>query len=347
LFLAPISPSMTFREAAQRFLDSLTSPAPHSAARYKAERTLKDYKGYFKTLGVFFGELRLQDIHIGHIFEYQRARSLGEGFERRVGNRKGAPLVPSPAGPVRINCELGKLKKLMKLADCWTKGLDGCYQRFQAVDEDIPRSLSRVEQERFLLIAGSNPDWYPLFWYSLVALDTTFSTDEMRTLRVGDVNLLQREIYVNRNFGKNRHRRRKLFVEDSRCLWALERLVQLAAERGSTGPQHYLFPMRKGPKTWDPERHMSETGLRKQFEPCRVAAGVPWFKLNGWRHTSITRHCEDGMSWMFIMKRAGHVRPQMTEHYTHLCEQAERAALQQRRPPVSINADAWRQQQYG
>jgi integrase len=341
LLLVPISSAMTFREAAKSFLDTITSPVPNAAARYKAARTLKDYQGYFKTLGVFFGDLRLEEIHIGHIFEYQRTRSTGEGFTRRIGNRKGAPLVPSPAGPVRINAELGKLKKLMKMADCWNKGLDGCYQRFQIISEDIPRALSLEEQERFLALASCNPAWRTLYLYSLVTLASTFSTDEMRTLRIGDVNVLHRQLAVNRKFGKNSFRRRINFVEDPSALWALEQLLHQAKERGATGPQHYLFPQRNGPKSWNPDKHMSDTGLRKQFEPCRDATGVHWFKLNGWRHTAITRLAESGVPWPYIMRQAGHVQPHMTEHYTHISEQAQRAALR-RKPPTSVPDMSWR-----
>jgi integrase len=37
---------------------------------------------------------------------------------------------------------------------------------------------------------------------------------------------------------------------------------------------------------------MGESGIRKQFEAVREAAGVPCFNPNGWRHTAITRMAE-------------------------------------------------------
>jgi integrase len=97
---------------------------------------------------------------------------------------------------------------------------------------------------------------------------------------------------------------------------------------------------------------MGETGLRKQFDAVRIAAGVPWFRFNGWRHTAITRLAEAGVPIATIMQRSGHVTMKMSEHYTHISEQAHRFAITsansyQRRPVVSIAATQLRHQMVG
>lgn len=350
MFHVPLSANMCFSDAAAAFLAARTAPETPSRVQYIAPRTLSDYQQYLKTLGIFFAALKLSDIHMGHIAEYQRRRSVGDGFTRVIGNRKGAEPVASPAAALKINSEIGVLKKLMKMAGAWTPQLEAYYTPFQVEDTDIPRALSPDEQERFLGVAATNPDWQVVWWYSIVALHLTFSSDEMRTIRIGDVNLTHQLISVNRRYGKNRYRRREIPICDGACVWALERLIERAKELGGGAPQHFLLPFRVVKGTWDPERPMSPTGLRKPFEAVRKAAGVPWFRLNGWRHTAITRLAEAGVPIATIMQRSGHVTHKMSDHYTHISEQAHRLAIanaSRRMPVVSIDAARLRQQMAG
>jgi integrase len=90
----------------------------------------------------------------------------------------------------------------------------------------------------------------------------------------------------------------------------------------------HLYPARVTRNNFDGSRHMGETGIRKQFEAVRKAAQVPWFRLNGWRHTAITRFAEAGVPIATIMARAGHCSPKMMAHYLHISMQAERMAMQ-------------------
>lgn len=161
----------------------------------------------------------------------------------------------------------------------------------------------------------------------------------MRTIRQGDVNLTHQVLSVNRRHGKNTYRRREVTINDGGCMFALEKLMERSIELGGRGPERYLFPIRAVRGHYDGERHVSRTGLRKDFEAVREAAGVPWFTINGLRHTAITRMAEAGIPWAIIQKRAGHVTAKMTWHYVHISEQAERSAMKamhERKPVVSI-----------
>jgi integrase len=337
MFTCPISASMRFSEAATAFLAARTAPVVGGRLRYVGRRTLKDNHQYLKALGIFFGQMRLCDIHVGHFAEYQRARSLGEGYTRAYGKR----VVVSTAGPAKINSELSVLERLMTMAGAWTPELEQYYMRLQVDESEMPRALSPDEQDRFMLIAASRPEWQLVWWYSLVAVHLTFSTDEMRTIRIGDINLSHQIVSVNRRYGKNKFRRREIPICDGACQWAIERLIERCGYISGVQPHHYLFPGRVVRNTFNPEKHMSETGMRKQFEAVRDAAGVPWFKLNGWRHTAITRLAEAGVPIATIMQRSGHVTPKMSEHYTHVSNQAQRIAIvgaSQRKPVISIRA---------
>jgi integrase len=150
----------------------------------------------------------------------------------------------------------------------------------------------------------------------------------MRTLRQGDVNLNHQIIAVNRKAGKNRFRRREVPLTDGSCLWAVQKLMERSYELVGKSPELYLFPSRVVRNQFNGNFHMSETGVRKQFEAIRDLAAVPWFRLNGWRHTAITRMAEAGVPIATIMARAGHCSPKMSAHYTHISSQAERFAMQ-------------------
>jgi Phage integrase family len=337
---------MLFTEAASAFLDSRTAPVTHGRVQYIGKTTFKDYEKKLRALGVFFGGLRLNEIYPGHFDDYQRMRSQGDGFTRKLGKS----IVVSPAGGQKINSELGLLKRVMKLAGAWTPELEKFYLPFQVMENDIPRALSQEEQDRFLMVASSNPEWHPIWWYSLAAVHMTFSSDEMRTIRIGDINLTHQIVGVNRRYGKNKFRRRDVPVSDGACMWALERLIERARKLAGDQPHHFLFPGRLVRNVFDAETHMSETGLRKPFEAVRDKAGLPWFQLNGWRHTSITRLAEAGVPIAIIMRRSGHVTPKMSEHYTHISEQAERLAIMgssQRKPVISIQSAQLRRQVSG
>lgn len=341
MLVSPLSASMRFTEASALFLGSRATLNARGRVQYIAPRTHRDMAVYLKTLGKFFGELRLDEIHGGHLASYQFARANGEGFTRKLGGREFQTL----AGAAKINDELGMLKRMMTAACAWTPELSASYLPLQENESEIQRALSPEEQEYFLRTAAEVAEWHTVWWYALVALHTTFSSDEMRTIRQGDVNLAQGILGVNFRFGKNRYRRREIPLTDGACLWALERLLDRAWELGARGPQMHLFPRRLVRGAYDGNLPMSETGLRKPFQAVRAAAHVPWFRFNGFRHTAITRMAEAGVSIAIIQRRAGHVCPKMTAHYTHISEQVERQAMMQmdrKKPVVSIGASAFR-----
>lgn len=328
----PLLPRMLFGEAARNFLAGIEAPVPHDKARYKSFRTVRDYRLKINALNKFFAQLPLNESHLGNFRSYQKARLLNEDavWAHQAGTRK-------------TNAELGLVERFMRLAGCWTPKLEQYYHRLIEEESEIPRALEPDEQEFFLETAQSNPDWHIVHWYSLLALHTGFSTDELRSPRQGDINLRYQIIAVNRKVGKNTFRRREIPITDSRCMWALERLMERSYELAGRSPELHLFPFRIVRNHFDGARPMSETGVRKQFEAVRDAAGVPWFQLNGWRHTALTRMAEAGVPISTMMARAGHCSPKMTTHYIHISMQAERMAMEsmdraRKKGPISIEA---------
>jgi integrase len=298
-----IRADMSFPEAAAAFDEHLSCPVEAGQARYRAFRTMRDIRTKIKALSKFFGRLKLRDIHIGHLREYQKVRSS---------NERG--LWAHTAGPNKINAELGLLLRIMKLGDAYSSVIESYYEELQADECEIPKALSQEEQERFLGVAASRPEWAIVHWYSLLAVHIAFSSDELRTLRQGDINLTYQIVAVNRKAGKNKFRRREVPLTESAAVWALGRLLDRSIGLVGQSPEKYLFPARVSRGNFNGDFHMGETGIRKQFEAVRDVAGLRWFQLNGWRHTAITRMAEAGIPIATIMARAGHCAPKMTQH---------------------------------
>jgi hypothetical protein len=87
-----IRPDMTFAEAGVAFDEWMSWPTSTDQARYRAAGTMRDNRTKLRALSKFFGPLKLQDIHIGQIREFQRMRFSNEGN-----------LWAKPAGADKVN----------------------------------------------------------------------------------------------------------------------------------------------------------------------------------------------------------------------------------------------------
>jgi integrase len=316
---AELAPSLPFGRAASLWIDSRTFRDARGRARYVKPLTLKAYAGYIGALNRFFKDLPLDQIHAGHLREYQ---------EQRISGRLSPdPDAPREVSPNKVNQELSTMQRILRRANLWRTELAAVYEPLQREENDIPRALTPEEQEHFLRIAASKPRWETVYWYSVVALRTSASNVELRQLRLGDVDLYAGVLYIQPRGAKNRHRIRTIPLAPD-AHWAFERLKQQAAEHGAHQPQHYVFPYRRGRGEWNPDQAMSNSGLKKPWEQVRTSAGLPHFQIHGWRHTAITRLAEAGTPVSVILSMAGHVSQRMQLHYTHISEAAQRKATE-------------------
>lgn len=165
-------------------------------------------------------------------------------------------------------------------------------------------------------------------WWSIAAIDTTMSTNELDGLRIGDLNLRQQVVTVPWPCAKNRFRKRSIALENADGLWAFDRLLARAHDLGARDPQHYLFPFgARGGHSYDPARHMTGSGLKRQWQEVRNQTGLHWVDRYGMRHTGATRMAEIGISPEIIMARMGHATDEMRQHYTQISLSAQRRAL--------------------
>lgn len=318
---ATITPRMSFQEASQLWIDSQTFEG-NNRSHYVKPRTIKDFHQYRRSLIRMFGSLTLAEIHIGHLREYQRLRSLGE-----LGNPEFEEKGKREVGPHRINQEMDMLRRVLKRAHAWTPEHEEIYQPLQVQESDVPRALTPQEQERFLSVAASRQEWALVHAYALLAFHTTASGCEMRGLRLGDLNLHDGILMIRSANSKNKYRLRTIPLSGE-ATWAAARLLEIGREKGAVAVQHYLFPFRSCRDNWEPLKPMSNSGIKKPWDEVRKAAGLSGFMPHDTRHTSITRMAESGTPIPVIMSMAGHISRKMLMHYTWVCEQAKRTAVE-------------------
>lgn len=363
LILTRIAPDLNFSVAASLWLQSRSFKGIPGAvsARYIRKTTEDSYTQYVQSLNLFFSELRLEQIHLGHLREYQEARVTGAPpfiRYRRPQDAKphllpdGTVLPPKgktscPASPKKANQELCVLKMIMRRAGCWSSEMEQFYEPFREESEDLPRALSTEEQKRWLDVSRIRPEWWIVHWYSILAFATGMGSNEMDWLRIGDINLTYGLISVQPLGAKNRYRTRTIPLVGADEKWAAQQLLDRARDLGSCEPQHYLFPLRawSSPKKrdlgcaeYDPMQRWTNSGIKRQWEEVRRAAGLKDFRRYDTRHTALTRRAESGMKFYELMEFAGHLTPRQTRHYARLCEAVMRKSLEAstaRMPPMT------------
>jgi integrase len=314
-----ISDTLPFSEAADTWIATRDIDG-NERTRLVKPRTLKDLRQYKRALDRFFRDIPLKEIHVGHLRSYQSHRAKGE-----LGDPEADAAVE--VGPNKINQELGMLVRVIKAAGAWGRELEDLYEPLQYEESDIARAMTPQEQERFLKVAASRPEWQVVYWYSLLALRTTATNCELRGLRLGDIDTVSAIIYIRRATSKNKYRQRTIPLIDD-AAWAVSQLLARAHSLGCKEPQHYLMPFRVCKGDWDIMRSMTNSGLKKPWDEVRTAAGIPWMRIHDLRHTAITRMAEAGVPIMVIMSFSGHLTRKMIQHYTHISDSAQRQAAE-------------------
>ena len=319
-----LSQDLSFAEAFRLWMDRriFKSDGFKSDVRYLSPKTLRDYETCGRALIRFFGRLKLQDIHLGHLQEYQRARAACDTTVCVAGS--GA--WEKQCGANRIRKEIDMLVRILTAAKLWGDDQKEEFVRVQRVELDVDRGLDPKQQDTFLRAAASREEWHFILWYANLGLATAAATNELRNLRLGDVAIGApgfEMIHVCREGAKNKYRVREIPLAGP-AVWAMQHPMSRARDLGSTQPHHYLFPAQVARGYYYPCRAMSDSGLKKRWDEVRKAAGLPWFKPYGLRNTGITRMAERGVPIDVAMKIVGHMTMAMHRRYCSISESAAR-----------------------
>jgi integrase len=353
-----------FPDAAALWIESRKFNGGSSGrARFVSQRSLNDFSEYAKALSRFFGQLPVREIHLGNIRQYQEdrsngllgptpeelfprfAKSLAKKLEVTVDDIRANPemlaiveaeIAAYPqreVNPNKVNQETSMLVRILKRAGVWRSSDEERYEPLQHHESDVPRSLTPDEQDYFLRKAREISEF--VYCYAVLGIHATLSTKEERSLKIGDVNTDSGIVMVRSESSKNKYRIRTIPLT-SEAVWAVQRLIDRANSLGSVSPQHCLMPFRLVRGQFDPNRSMTVSGIKFQWNEIRRAAGVPWFTPYGLRHTGCTRYAEDGMSIHILLSMAGHMSRKMQQHYIHISEAAKRKAVQKTYGPTAL-----------
>ena len=291
---------LSFRSAANLLLEARRNHLKKGGSFYL-------YGQHLKRLETFFGERMVTEIHIGDIKAYQQ--------ERRENAAKRWPRV---AGASTINHEIAALADLLKRAGEWAR-IEPHYEPLRTPPPQSPRVLSDVEETMFFQVAAQNPDWEVAYWVASITCNTGASGTELRNLQRKELQLDARVpfFFIKSETGNNEGRGRPVVLNET-ALKQMRRCVERAIRLGSTGPDHYLFPWRKGRGKHDPTRPATVAWLRRPWRELCEAAGFPDLTPHCFRHQHITLRLESGAPIKLVAKDVGHSAVAMTRYYTHL-----------------------------
>lgn len=313
--LMKVSPAsmrlMSLAEAADTWWINIKLPT------VRKPRTAEAYQLYFKHFkSEEIGKLRLSEIHVGHILEYQRTRHIEQ-----------------KASVSYVNHETNCLSQIMSYCDLWDL-IDKHFRALPPKDWTPPKVMSNEEEERFFRVVAGNPDWDVAYWAVSLTNNTSAAGIELRQLQRKDVHLEHDppKFHIPDGKVKNEFRARVIplnEVAEKQMRRVIVRAEELAKKQGFTAlyPDHYLFPYRISRGVWDVTRPATRWYIRNTFVKMRNAAGLPWLQPHNFRNQIITKLFENGTPDETIISIAGHQSIKMSRFYSRIRLDAKKDAL--------------------
>lgn len=270
---------------------------------YNRESTILCYEDYLVRINKFFGPLVLQEIHIGHLQEYQR-------------------IYRKSYHPASVNHDINTVSQVLRKAGLWAAMAEH-YRPLPLPEVDPPKVMSETEEDRFFEFASKNPEWWLAYWVASLTNNSTASGKELRMLQLQSIDMEANPPYfkVPKNM-KNPNRPRNIPLNE-RGATIMGRLLDRARSLGSTRPEHHLFPLRIKRNLFDPTRPASESWIRfrwKLLVDAAMEAKIISFRItpHNLRHQAITKLLDNGVPIETVRQIAGHgVDSIVTRHYHH------------------------------
>jgi integrase len=278
---------------------------------YVESSTMECYDDYLARLYKFPWPDRLDKIHIGHFQEYQRAC-------------KGI------YNPASINHDLNTLSQILKMAGLWLPIAEH-YRPLPVPRRPKPRVLTHKQEDDFFELAASDMSWWGAYWEASLSNNTTAYGLELRKMRRLDIDLQGDPPTITIPEGKNQYRPRMIPLNE-RALKMVDRMLARAAERGSSRPEHYVFPFRVKRNLFDPTRPASPSWTNAQWNKLvrkALELKIIPFRISrrNFRNQPITKMLEAGVPIETVRSVAGHVSDEMTRYYDQHRTSVKAAAL--------------------
>lgn len=292
---------------------------------YIRESTAACYRDYIARLKSFTFP-SLKEVHIGHMMQYQ-------GRMRKQYH------------PASVNHDLNILSQMLKTCGLWAP-IHEHYQPLPLPEHDPPKVMSEAEEDRFFEFASRNEEWRRAYIVASLTNNTTASGKELRMLQLSAVHLDNDPPYIHVPKNMKTPLRQRNIPLNERGVEMMSRLLKIAASRGSTKPEHYLFSFREKRNFFNPNKPASESWLKGQWKKlvdAAIEAKVISFRItpHNLRHQAITKLLDYGVPIETVRQIAGHgVDSLVTRHYHHGRMETMARALD------VINPDKKRPQQF-
>lgn len=319
---------MEFAEGFKFWLRSMVvSESSETSVRYIGESSQETYEEYAWALGCFFNGMILRDIHDGTIRIFQELRSIcapGYGWKKRCGQN-------------RIRREVAMLIRMLRAAKVWDEDLKNAFAPLPLVDTEIPRAPEPDEMALLLAVMRSRDEWLWIYHYSVLALSTCASKQELHMARLVDLNMRNWTLKVSISASKNKYRNRVIPLETDEARESSEWLQDRSIRLGCHLPEHYLMPYGVGSRhRTEPTKHMSPDAMKNSWHTIREKAGLPGLRIYDLRHVAITRMAEAGRPIAVIQAFSGQMTEKMVRHYTAVSQYAMRLAAAAPTLPAKI-----------
>jgi len=292
---------LPFAEAAQKWLEQ--------RRLYIRESTANCYRDYLTRLNEYFNGkeragLLLKDIHIGHFQEYQ-------GTMRKKYHAAS------------VNHDLNILTQILKHAELWNESIQAHYRPLPLPEQDPLKVMSEAQEDAFFKFASTHKESWLAYFVASLTNNSTASGKELRMLQLSSIDLDAEPPYFRVPKNMKNPNRQRLIPLNERGAEMMRRILLKASERGSTRPEHYVFPFRIKRNLFDPNRPASESWLKAQWKmlvDAAIEAKVINFRIkpHNLRHQVITRLLDNGVPIETVRQIAGHgVDSVITRHYHH------------------------------
>lgn len=269
-------PSPKFKDAAEKWVKSQEP--------FVSEPTYKRMRHHLNPLNRFFGAKSLLTCADPDLIrEYQTKRIKEDG-----------------TGGDCINKEISVLKRTLGEAGLW-EAIEDRYKPLPVKASLVGRPLSEEVEERLFSAAEANPEWKIANLVALALANTVMSPSEIFYRHIRDIDLRNRWIEIPT--GKNKHRVRRIPLDNADALKAITGLLKLAKEKGAVKPEHFLIPYRVQTGLYDPTRHARD--CRTAWRKLVKSIGEPRLRMKDLKHHDVTVLDEKGVSRGIINKLAG------------------------------------------
>jgi integrase len=304
------------------------------------ERSFRLYEKYAEALDDFFHEFTLEQIEIGHVVAYQRERQkqIRESKQHQYAKQKlGAAADGATDGASIINHEIScVLRQVLRLAGLWTP-IERFYEPLPLPRIGPGIALTADEESHLFAVAATRPRWMVALCCSLISRNTTAGPSEIRYLRMRNVDLDGRRIYVEQGT-KNDFRMRALPLNDdalAAAMWLVDRYRRQILDAGLIEhPDHFVIPHRAPKKGQTLDAFRPIGSWKKAFYALRAEAGKKFPRLltvrrYDFRHTACTNLLEDStVSYGTIEKLMGHrIGSKTKQKYDHIRDSTLRVAV--------------------